>query len=172
MIFNSYKLQDIPSSFVLEKSFRFLTFCGDFLIPSIVTIRNSALWGDVVKSLPRHTSRCGGTESQASLEIGFRPCAELQILSSYRGWKEACHATRAISTISRRDLSSSFYPASQNAEENSHYSDRNIRGTCSILRHRQNWMVQFKRGEFSTCDASRLGRPKTVTSPEIIDKIH
>jgi len=33
-------------------------------------------------------------------------------------------------------------------------------------------VVQFKRGDFSTCDAPRPGRPKTVTTPEIIDKIH
>jgi len=30
----------------------------------------------------------------------------------------------------------------------------------------------FKPGEFSTCDAPRPGRPKTVTTPEIIDQIH
>jgi len=28
---------------------------------------------------------------------------------------------------------------------------------------------QFKRGDFSTCDAHRPGRHKTVTSPDIID---
>ena len=33
-------------------------------------------------------------------------------------------------------------------------------------------MAQFKRGDFSTCDVPRLGRPKTVTTPEIIDQIH
>ena len=27
-------------------------------------------------------------------------------------------------------------------------------------------------GDFSTCDAPRPGRPKTVTTPEIIDQIH
>ena len=32
-------------------------------------------------------------------------------------------------------------------------------------------MAQFKRGDFSTCDALRFGRPKTVTTPEIIDQI-
>ena len=32
-------------------------------------------------------------------------------------------------------------------------------------------MAQFKRGDFSTCVASRPGRPKTVTTPEIIDQI-
>jgi len=33
-------------------------------------------------------------------------------------------------------------------------------------------MVQFKRGNFSTYDAPRPGRPKTKTTPEIIDQIH
>ena len=36
----------------------------------------------------------------------------------------------------------------------------------------KNWMVQFKRGDFSTCDAPRPGRHKTVTTPEIINQIH
>jgi len=29
----------------------------------------------------------------------------------------------------------------------------------------KNWMAQFKRGDFSTCDAPRPGRPKTLTNP-------
>ena len=36
----------------------------------------------------------------------------------------------------------------------------------------KNWVAQFKRGDFSTCVAPRPGRPKTVTTPEIIDQIH
>jgi len=36
----------------------------------------------------------------------------------------------------------------------------------------KNWVAQFKHGDFSTCDAPRPGRPKTVTSPEIIYQIH
>ena len=28
----------------------------------------------------------------------------------------------------------------------------------------KNWVAQFKRGDFSTCDAPRPGRPKTVTT--------
>jgi hypothetical protein len=31
----------------------------------------------------------------------------------------------------------------------------------------KNWMAQFKRGDFSTCDVPRPGRNKTVTNPEI-----
>jgi len=34
------------------------------------------------------------------------------------------------------------------------------------------WVDQFKSGDFSTCDAPRLGRPKTVTTPELIEQIH
>jgi len=32
--------------------------------------------------------------------------------------------------------------------------------------------AQFKRGDFSTCDAPRPGRPKIVTTPDIIVQIH
>ena len=33
----------------------------------------------------------------------------------------------------------------------------------------KNWVAQFKHGDFSICDVPRPGRPKTVTTPEIID---
>jgi hypothetical protein len=36
----------------------------------------------------------------------------------------------------------------------------------------KNWVAQFKLGDFSTCDAPRPGRLKTVAIPEIIDQIH
>ena len=36
----------------------------------------------------------------------------------------------------------------------------------------KNWVSQSKRGDFATCDAPRPGRPKTVTTPEIIVQIH
>ena len=36
----------------------------------------------------------------------------------------------------------------------------------------KNWVAQFKRGDFSTCDAPRPGRPKAVTTPESVDQIH
>ena len=36
----------------------------------------------------------------------------------------------------------------------------------------KNWVAQFKRSYFSTCDAPRPGRPKSVTTPETIDQIH
>jgi len=36
----------------------------------------------------------------------------------------------------------------------------------------RNWVALFKQGDFSTCVAPRPGRPKTVTTPKIIDQIH
>jgi len=36
----------------------------------------------------------------------------------------------------------------------------------------KNWVPQFKSGDFSTCVAPCPGRPKTETTPEIIDQIH
>ena len=67
----------------------------------------------------------------------------------------------------------SFYPlARQGVEENSRHSDRNIRTTYTSVCHRQKLGTQFKRGDFFTCDAPLPGRPKTVTTPEIIDQIH
>jgi len=35
----------------------------------------------------------------------------------------------------------------------------------------KNWVAQFKRIDFSTCDAHRPGRPKTVTIPELLIRL-
>jgi hypothetical protein len=35
----------------------------------------------------------------------------------------------------------------------------------------KNWVTQFKRGDFFTCDVPHPVRPKTVTTLEIIDQI-
>ena len=45
---------------------------------------------------------------QCRWKVGSVHFAELQVFSRYRGWK-ACQATRAISTTSRRELSSRFF---------------------------------------------------------------
>jgi len=39
-----------------------------------------------------------------------------------------------------------FFPARQSAEGNSHHSDRNIRGTCTIYATVKNCVTLFKRG--------------------------
>ena len=90
----------------------------------------------------------------------------------YRGSKEACQVTRDFNNIETRAVIKFFFSARQDAEENSRHSDRNIRRTCTIVCHRQKLGGQLKRGDFSTSDAPRSGRPKTFTTPEIIDQIH
>jgi len=44
--------------------------------------------------------------------------------------------------------------------------------TPSYVTVKKNWVALFKRRDFSTCDVSHPGRPKTVTTLEIIDQIH
>ena len=63
------------------------------------------LRGGADKSLARPTSPCRRTESIVSLERGVCSCAELQVFSCYRGWKEACQVRHTISTTSRHELS-------------------------------------------------------------------
>jgi len=64
------------------------------------------------------------------------------------------------------------FSARQSAEGNSRHSDRKLGEHAPSYATVKNWVAQFKRGDFSTCDAPRPGRPKTVTTPEIIDQIH
>jgi len=104
-----------------------------------------------------------------SLERGVSSCAELHVFSCYRGWKEACQATRAISTTSRRELSSGPPSPQGKAPKEIHAILTETLGEHATVK---NWVTQFKRRDFSTCDAPRPGRPKTVTTPEIIDQIH
>jgi len=78
-----------------------------------------------------------------------------------------------ISTTSRRELSSRFFPpARQGAEGNNAILTETLGEHATLYTTVKNWVTQFKRDDFSTCDASRPGRPKTVTTPHIIDKIH
>ena len=86
---------------------------------------------------------------------------------------ERKYVRRRVRFQQHRDASSRqvFFLARQGAERNSRHSDRNIRGTPSYATVK-NWVSQFKRGDFSTCDAPRPGRSKTVTTPDIIDQIY
>jgi len=87
---------------------------------------------------------------------------------------ERKHVRRSARFQQHRDANSHqvLFPARQDAERNLRHSDRNIRGICIMCATVKNWVAQFKRGDFSTCDAPRPGRPKTETTPEIIDTIH
>ena len=97
----------------------------------------------------------------------------MQVFSRYRGWKEACQATRKISTTSRRELSSSIFSLQGKAPKEIHAILIETLGEhAPSYANVKNWVTQFKHDDFSTCDAPRPGRRKTVTTPEIIDQIH
>jgi len=108
-----------------------------------------------------------------SLERGICSCAELQPFSCYKGWNEACQATRAISTTWRCELASSFFFIQDKTSKEIHaILTETSREHAPSYATVKNWVAQFKLGDFFTCDAPRPERPKTVTTPEIIDQIH
>jgi histone-lysine N-methyltransferase SETMAR len=87
--------------------------------------------------------------------------------------KEACQATRTISTTSRRELSSNFFFLQGKPLKEIHAILKELlREYAPSYAAVKSCVVQFKRGDFSTCDTPRPGQPKTVTTPEIIDQIH
>ena len=107
------------------------------------------------------------------LESEVCSCAELQVFSCYRGWIEACQVRHAISTTSWCKLSSSFFFSLQGkALKEIHAILIETLGECApSYATVKKSVAQFKRGDFSTCDAPCPGRPKPVTTPEIIDQI-
>ena len=119
---------------------------ANYAIQDIFTDPQNLLYTlGINKSLARPTSRCRRTESIVSLERGVCSCAELQVLSccvscsglvqrlkgSMSG--DACH----FNNIETRPVIKYLFPARQGAEGNARHSDRNIRGTCTIVCHRQ-----------------------------------
>jgi len=65
-----------------------------------------------------------------------------------------------------------FFFARQGAEGNSRFLTETLREHSPSYATVKNWVVQFKHGNISTCDAPRPGRPRTVTIPEIVDQNH
>jgi len=79
---------------------------------------------------------------------------------------------RAISSTSRREQSSSPPPQGKVLKEFHAILTDTLGEHSPSYATVKNLVAQFKYGHFSTCDAPRPGRPKTVTSTEIIDQIY
>jgi hypothetical protein len=138
---------------------------------SKVNVEYFNLRGDSDKSLVRSTSRCRRAESIMSLERGVCSRAELQVVSCYIGWKEACQTTRGISKD--RDARCQFFSPLQGKapkEIDAILTEKLGENTPSYANVKY-WVTQFKRSDFSTCDAPRPGRHKTVSTTELIDQI-
>ena len=56
-----------------------------------------------------------------------------------------------------RDLIEFFFPGRQGDERNSRHSDKNLRKNAPSYATVKNWVVQFTRGDFSTCFVPRPG---------------
>jgi len=84
--------------------------------------------------------------------------------------KEACQAKRVISTTSRRELSSnSFFLQGKAQKEIDAILTETLGEYAPSYATVKKWVAQLN---FSICVALPPGRPKTVTTPEIIVKIH
>ena len=112
------------------------------------TIKIKALEGGADKSLAWPTSWCCRMESIVSLERGVCSCAELQVFSCYRDWKEACQATRAISTTWRRELSSSFFSRKTAPKEIYTILTETLGEHAPLYATVKNWVAQFQHGDF------------------------
>jgi len=125
-------------------------------VGSAVAVRRGA-----DESLARPTSRCRMTESIVSLERGVCSRVEMQVFSSYRGWKETCQVTHAISTTWRCEPSSSFfffYLQGKVPKEVHTILTETLWEHAPFYATVKNWVAQFKHGNFFTCDVSRPGQ--------------
>jgi len=122
-------------------------------------------------SLDRPTSRCRRAEPIVSLQSRDCSFVELRAFSCYRGSKVAFQVTGVISTTWRRELSWFRLYARQRAEGNSRHSDRYVMDYAASHDTIKNWVVPFKRDDFSTCSAPCHGRTKTLTTQKIIEHI-
>ena len=80
--------------------------------------------------------------------------------------------TRAISTTWRCELSSSFFFLQGKVPKEIHaILTITLEERAPSYATIKYWVAQFKR-YFSTCNAPHPRRPKTVTTPEVIDQLH
>ena len=106
-----------------------------------------------------------------SLERGIFSCADLRVFSFYRGWGESCQATRYFNNTETRTVTK-FFLQGKTPKEIHVIMKETLGEHAPSYATVENCVAQLKRGDFSTCDAPRSVRLKTVTTSAIIDKIH
>jgi len=79
---------------------------------------------------------------------------------------------RDFNNMETRDVIKCFFLQGKALKENHAILTETLTEHAPSYATVKNWVAQVKRGYFSTCVAPRPGRPKTVTTPEMIDQIH
>jgi histone-lysine N-methyltransferase SETMAR len=79
---------------------------------------------------------------------------------------------RYFNNIESRAFMNFFFPARQGAEGNRVILKETLGEHAPSWGTVKNWVAQIKFGYFSTCVGPCPGRPKTVTTPKIIDQSH
>ena len=126
--------------------------------------------GGADKSLAQPTSRCHRTESIGRWK---EVSVHVRIFKSFLATEaERKHVTQRARFQQHRDASCHqvFFFLQGKAPNEIHAILTETLGEHGPLYATvKNWVARFKRSDFSTYDAPRPGRPKTVNTPEIID---
>jgi len=147
-------------------------FCSEKHMKHINKLFGQKVLGSANKSSVRPTSLFRRTESIVSLERGVCSCAELQYFLLQRTKGRMSGDARDFNNIETRAVINLFFLQGKAPEEIHAILTETLGEHAPSYATVKNWVAQFKRGDFSTCDAPCPGRPKTVTSPEIIEQIH
>ena len=100
-----------------------------------------------------------------SLETGICACTELQVFLVTEA--ERKHVRQRTRFQQHRDASchQDFFMQGKAPKEIHAILTETLEEYAPSYATVKNWVAQFKRDDFSTCDAPRPGRPKTVTNP-------
>ena len=113
------------------------------------------------------------TELIVSLERGVCSVAELQCLFVLQRVKgNVSGDARDFNNIETRAVIKFFFLQGKTPNEIHAILTEILGEYTPSYATNKNWVAQFKRRNFSTCVAPRPGRPKTLTTPDIIDHIH
>ena len=122
------------------------------------------------KFLARPSSRCRRTESKIVGKRGLFMCriASLFLLQRLKG--SMSDDARDFNNIETRAVINYFFLQGKTPKEIHAILTEILGDHAPSYATVKNWVVQFKRGDFSTCEAPRPGRHKTVTTPRLLIK--
>ena len=133
-----------------------------FRIIGDICMRLLQIWEDAEKSLARPKFRCRRTESIMSLERGVPFMCRIARLFLLQRLKRSISGDACdFNNIETRAVINFFFLQGKAPNEIHAILTETLGEHAPSYATVKNWVAQFKRGDFSTCDAPRPGRPKT-----------